>query len=307
MLNLGKVKPGSTIYVPFDSFKGADGSSITITGLAVTDIEIYKDGSMTQRGSDAGYTLLDTDGIDLDGTTGIHGFSIDLADNTTDGFYAAGSRYWVVVASVTIDGQTVNFLAACFEIGYSGAILDTTIATLASQTSFTLTAGPADDNALVGVTCVVHDKASAVQIAQGVVSEYTGSTKTVTLAVDPAIFTMAAGDNIAFFPGANIRYISEDKTAADNLEAFTDGTGYAGGTVMLKVDLQKILTSALSETSAGYLSAAFKKFLDVATPVFTAASVNQTGDGYAALTAIGDVVAKPGDKMDLLDTIMEDA
>jgi hypothetical protein len=61
-----------------------------------------------------------------------------------------------------------------------------------------------------------------VQIAQGVVSAYTGSSKTVTLAFDPAIFTMAASDNIAFFPGVNVRYVSEDKTAADTLELFAE-------------------------------------------------------------------------------------
>src|SRR5262245_31344705 len=176
-----KVKPGSTIYVTWDTFAAATGASITSTGLAVTDIEIYKDGSMTQRGSDNGYALLDTDGIDLDGITGIQGFSIDLADNSTAGFYAAGSRYWVVVSSVTIDGQTVNFIADKFEIAIEGAVLNTTIATLSSQTSFTLTAGPAEDDALNGCVCYIHDVASAVQGGFAVVNDYTGSTKTVTL------------------------------------------------------------------------------------------------------------------------------
>lgn len=100
----------------FDSFDGGTGASITLTGLAVTDIEIYKDGGITQRASDSGYALLDTDGIDFDGVTGIHGFSIDLSDNTTAGFYEVGPWYHVVVASVTIDGQTVSFVACAFRI-----------------------------------------------------------------------------------------------------------------------------------------------------------------------------------------------
>jgi hypothetical protein len=107
---------GDTLPILFDSFDGGTGASITLTGLAVTDIEIYKDGSVTQRSSDAGYTLLDTDGIDFDGVTGIHGFSIDLSDNTDASFYAVGSWYHVVVSSVTIDAQTVNFIAAAFRI-----------------------------------------------------------------------------------------------------------------------------------------------------------------------------------------------
>lgn len=107
---------GDTLPIFFDTFDGGTGASITMTGLAVTDIEIYKDGSATQRASDAGYALLDTDGIDFDGLTGIHGFSIDLSDNTDAGFFEVGPWYHVVVSSVTVDGQTVNFVAAAFRI-----------------------------------------------------------------------------------------------------------------------------------------------------------------------------------------------
>ena len=77
---------GDVLPIPFDTYDGGTGASSTMTGLAVTDIEIYKDGGTTQRASDNGYTLLDTDGIDFDGTTGIHGFSIDLSDNSAAGF-----------------------------------------------------------------------------------------------------------------------------------------------------------------------------------------------------------------------------
>lgn len=245
MLNLGIVKPGTTIEIPFDSFAGATGASITLTGLAVTDIEIYKDGSMTQRSSDNGYALLDTDGIDLDGVTGIHGFTIDLADNSVAGFYAAGSRYFVVVSTVTIDSQTVSFIAAKFTIGCPDAILNTTIASLSSQTSFTLTNGPAEDDALNGCIVYIHDVASAVQGGFAVVADYTGSTKTVTL-VAGTTFTAAATDNISVYPptlvpttlgrtivvsstgvaDANAVQLSGDATAADNLEtAFDDTAG----------------------------------------------------------------------------------
>lgn len=115
-LDLGNVDAGITLYIPFHTFD-SNGASITITGLAITDIEIYKNGSVTQRSSDAGYALLDTDGIDFDGITGIHGFSIDLADNTDAGFYSAGAFYWVVVSAITVDTRTINFVAATFRIG----------------------------------------------------------------------------------------------------------------------------------------------------------------------------------------------
>lgn len=203
--DLGIVKPGATLYLPFHTFDSNDpAASVSITGLAATDIEIYKDGGTTQRASDSGYALLDTDGTDFDGVTGIHGISIDLADNTTAGFYAAGSQYWVVVSSITVDAATINFVLATFTIGYADALLNTTLATLASQTSFTLTSGPADDDALNGCVALVHDVADGVQIAMGIVSDYTGSSKTVTLAVDPGIFTMVATDNVSFLAPSSV-------------------------------------------------------------------------------------------------------
>jgi len=230
MIDLGVVRPGSTIYVPFATYDSNDPSaSVTITGLAVTDIEVYKNLGTTQRASDSGYTLADTDGIDIDGVTGIHGFSIDLADNTDSGFWVAGAHYTVVVASITVDAATINFIPVMFRIGYAGAILDTTIATLASQTSFTLTAGPAEADALNGMPCIIHDAASAVQIAKGVISDYAVTTKTVTLAFDPGIFTMAAGDNISVFIGDALSF-----AARANLEAAADGSGYnlGGGSIV---------------------------------------------------------------------------
>jgi hypothetical protein len=228
VVNLGTVRPGSTIYIPFDTFAGSTGAPITLTGLAVADVKIYKDGGTTERASTAGFTLLDTDGIDFDSLTGIHGVSIDLADNTTASFYTAGSRYFVVIGDVTVDSQTLRFVAATFRIGYEGAILDTTIATLASQTSFTLTAGSADNSAYIGCVAVIHDVASAVQVEMGVVSAYTGSTRTVTLVSDPGIFTVAAGDNISFYPRVSVHAVAGTAQTGRDIGAsvlLSSGTG----------------------------------------------------------------------------------
>lgn len=83
-----------------------------------------------------------------------------------------------------------------------GIIASTTIATLASQTSFTLTAGSADNNAYLYCRVVITDATTAVQKAIGKISAYVGATKTVTLEADPGIFTMAAGDLITILPPA---------------------------------------------------------------------------------------------------------
>lgn len=192
MIDLGVVKPGSTVRIPFSTFSTA-GAAVTMTNFAAADVLVYKDGSTTERASTSGYTAT----TDFDTKTGKHLIVIDLADNTTADFFAAGSEYLVAVDSVTVDSQTVGTWVARFCIGYPGAVLDTTIATLASQTSFTLTAGPAEDDALNGLWAIIHDAASAVQSSAVQVLDYTGSTKTVTLAAG-ATFTVAAKDNISF-------------------------------------------------------------------------------------------------------------
>jgi hypothetical protein len=124
-MHLGDVVAGSTLYIPFASYNSA-GASATLSGLAATDIEIFKNGAATTRASDAGYALLDTDGIDFASVTGVNGFSVDLSNNTDAGFYAVGSFYWIVVSAVTIDSQTVNLIAATFKI-----VSDMTPATIA--------------------------------------------------------------------------------------------------------------------------------------------------------------------------------
>lgn len=218
MIDLGTVRPGSTIRIPFSSYDKDDGSSITMTNYSAADILIYKDGSTTERASTAGFTAT----TDFDGKTGKHLAVIDLADNTTADFYNAGSEYLVAIDSVTVDAVTTGGWIARFRIGYEDAIYSTTIATLASQTSFTLTAGPAEDSALLGCVVVIHDIASAVQHSYAVISAYTGSTKTVTL-TGAATFTVAAGDNISVFAPGNARWFASLLTSALPLAPTTAG------------------------------------------------------------------------------------
>jgi hypothetical protein len=251
--DLGIVRPGTTLYIPFHTFDSNDPSaSVTLTGLATSDVEIYKDGSVTQRASDNGYALLDTDGIDFDGVTGIHGLSIDLADNTTAGFYAAGSQYWVVIASVTVDAATVNFILATFRIGYPAALLNTTIATLASQTSFTLTVGPAEDDALNGMWCCIHDVASAVQAGWAQILDYTGSTKTVTLAAGTT-FTAAATDNFALMGVMPLQPATTGRTLLVGTAGQADGnvTQFGGSNGTFSGGRPEVNTSHAAGTAWG--------------------------------------------------------
>lgn len=118
MISWGRVALGTVLPFMFTTYDGATGASEEGSGLAVTDIEIYKaGGGLTQRSSDAGYALLDADGHALDSIVGLAGFSVDTGDNTDAGFFVAGGYYIVVVSSVTVDAQTVNFIAGTFSLG----------------------------------------------------------------------------------------------------------------------------------------------------------------------------------------------
>ncbi len=222
--DLGMVRPGSTILVPFHTFDSNDPSaSVIISGFALADIGIYKGTSMTERGSTTGVVLLDTDGINIDAATGIHGFSIDLSSNATGDFYTCGDFFYVTVGPITVDAATINFVAATFSIGQPGATHNTTIATLASQTSFTISAGSADDDAYNGCTVYIQDIASGVQVAIGYVKDYAGGSLTVTLQADPGHYTMAASDHISFFMPSNTFAINNALLVGDG-----DGTPWDG-------------------------------------------------------------------------------
>lgn len=216
MIDLGIKKPGSTIRIPFSTFDSNDPqASAAITGFVVGDIRVYKDGSTTERASTAGFTATTS----FDTLVGINEVVIDLSDNTTAGFYAAGSEYVVTVADVTLDAATVRKTIGRFVIGYPDAAHNTTIATLASQTSFTLTSGPAENDALNGCVVCIHDVASAVQAGYAVISDYVGATKTVTLTAG-VTFTAAATDNISIYPPGNTNWVQGTAHTAQSGDSY---------------------------------------------------------------------------------------
>lgn len=205
------VPAGDVLPIFFSTYDGGTGASLTMTGLAVTDIEIYKDGNTTQRASDAGYTLLDTDGIDFDGLTGIHGFSIDTGDNTDSGFYTVGAWFHVVVSAVTVDAQTVSFVAAAFRLMPAESVAGTP---------------KVDASHLAGTSQTGRDIGASVLLSNG-----TGTGQV----------SLASG-----VVSANAVQISGDATAADNLEIAFDDT--AGSVPWLGIVDQGTAQSASSVT-----------------------------------------------------------
>lgn len=78
----------------------------------------------------------------------------------------------------------------------SSVMTVTTVDSLASQTSFTLSAGSPDDDAYNNCMIILKSVSTPARKAIGIVSDYTGSSKTITLVADPGIFTLFVGDEV---------------------------------------------------------------------------------------------------------------
>lgn len=220
------IEQGDTLVHLFDTFDGGTGASITMTGLAASDIEIYKDGSTTQRASDNGYTLLDTDGIDFDGLTGIHGFSIDLNDNSDASFFSVGPWYHVVVSAITVDGQTVRFVACAFRIvsatrGMAGTALPNAAADAAGGLPIS-DAGGLDLDAQIGTDI------DAILVDTGT---------TLDDLIDTEIATLVSGV-------ADIQSRIPSALVGGRIDATVDATGMETGAI------DAILTRAMTEAYA---------------------------------------------------------
>lgn len=157
----------------------------------------------------------------------------DTFVNTTDSLQAIRDRG--DAAWVTGSGGSDRLL-----------MVDTTIATLSSQTSFTLTDGSTDDGAYNNCTIVIEDASTSTQKAVGLVSDYTGSTKTITLKYDPGIFTMATSDKVYILAENSLKTTAQNRqlnVAADgDLVEVNTLTGHTVQTADHTANISAILT-----------------------------------------------------------------
>jgi len=173
----------------------------------------------------------------------------DLSISLTTGRVDIGS--WLGTLPLTLSSQRVQAHVGGLTSAVSReikAIQVTNINTLATQVSFTLVLGSADDDAYNGLLCLVTDAVTGTQKAIGIIDDYTGATKTVTLREDPGIFTMAGGDLVDILP------ISKDTLAilADTNELQTDWAN--GGRLDLLLDA--VPTTAMRGTDSAATAAA---------------------------------------------------
>ena len=251
---LGDFPTSAVVYIPFDTFAGSTGASITMTGFVAGDILIYKNGSVTQRTSSSGITV----STDFDAQTGLHLITIDTSDNTDAGFYAAGGEYIVGVADVTIDAQTVRFWAGMFSLERSGGAL-----------------------ALL--------KHASYGLAQLVRSTTPANTLDVAATGEAGLDFNNVKDATGAHTLTNIRV--PNVTLVDTLTTYTGNTVQTGDSFArigaAGVSLSAVPDEAGVTTLLSRLSAARAGYLDNVNNAGLQTTVAQTGDSFARIGAAG--------------------
>ncbi len=135
----------------------------------------------------------------------------------------ANGRVDVNLAAISTDSTAADNAESYFDgTGYGEILQRTTLDNLSTQTSFTLVAGSTDNDAYNGCVIVIQDASTAAQKAVGVVLDYVGATRDVTLLTDPAAFTMASGDTVTILADKSL------KPTVDNRTLDVTATGAAG-------------------------------------------------------------------------------
>lgn len=182
------------------------------------------------------------------GTTGHYQFDLTQAETNGDLFVFApvsSTGNTVVIALPSNAIYTVEAVTPADKF----VLADTTIATLSTQTSFTLTAGSGDDDAYNGCIAIIEDVSSSVQKAVVIIDDYVGSTRTVTLKSAP-VFTIAATDKITIL--ANTGYVNS--LTSDGSSAFQSAMTAQGYSVA-RAALLDFLTQADTTSVAQIISA----------------------------------------------------
>lgn len=194
------------------------GGTVNVSGLALSNAGkflYYEIGSGTTTAS-AGTSITCTSTAAQAcaiGTTALDGMIVVLESSPatlpTAAQVAAGVSYGYSGAPQTGTGIIMDpaTLATAMLTSFSSlpeVLVRTTIATLTSQTEFTLTAGSSDNdvyNSTNGTVAIITDQVTSAQKAVVAISDYVGSTRTVTLSAAPG-FTVATGDLITIIAGA---------------------------------------------------------------------------------------------------------
>ncbi len=112
MIYFGDFVDDATVYIPFNTFDSNDPSaSVTITNLAASDVEVWKNG-VVQTTPGSGVTLT----LNIGANNGSHLIAVDTSNTTDAGWFATGNDYQVRINGTTVDGATINAWVGTFSI-----------------------------------------------------------------------------------------------------------------------------------------------------------------------------------------------
>jgi hypothetical protein len=213
-------------------------------------------------------------------------FRVKLMDSSkTDGSGLTGLAYnssGLIISTIqNIRGANGEASATIYTAAASNIETITTLGTYAAPTS--------NKCRFKEVDATNHPGVYEIQLADARLSANGDATKAMTLLTSIIGATNLAQCDVEIeCQNASVNVIQIAGTAqtardigASVLLSSGSGAGQLDVTSgVVKSNLSQILGTALTET-AGYLAAGFKKFFNIATPVATVESINQTGDSYA--------------------------
>ena len=279
---LGQIDASSTVYIYFTTHAQTGAAVAPSSGFEAADVRLYKNGSSTERSSNAGWTMTSP----FDSVTGLHCLAIDLSDNTDAGFYAAGSKYTaVLVPDETVDGLAVVRVLAYFNIGPVSANVTQfggTALTAASGIPEVKVASIAAN--AITATAINADAITAAKIADGAIDAATfasGAINAAAIAADAITDAKVASDvTIASVTGA----VGSVTGAVGSVTgAVGSVTGDVGGNVtgsVGSVATGGITAASIAADAIGASELAADAATEIATAVWAAATRTLSALGF---------------------------
>lgn len=164
--------------------------------------------------------------------------SIVADTNELQGDWANGGRLDLIIDDILVDTGTSlpALISAIPVLTPSTRIASTTIGTVNSQTNFTLSAGPDEDDILNGSMIIITSILDSDNKYPVEVTDFVGSTRTVTIAAAPP-FTLAGSETVSvwgdIYTGPTAAEINAEVVDALSTDTYAEPTGVPGATVSL--------------------------------------------------------------------------
>jgi drug/metabolite transporter superfamily protein YnfA len=243
-----------------------DSTGAEYTGAVIGDLSISKNGTEAAMAAAATLTHVSNGHYTLVGTTG----NSDTLGRTTircnKSTYQMPVKEYMVLPATVYDALVTNATTAAGGLGdvqRINGVSASPVTTIKAVIGLTT----ADTIATVSNAITLPTIPTDWITANGIAADAIGSSELAASAVTEMQSGLATSSALS-------------AVAAQLPTALTSNGN-------LKVSLQEILTTALTEGATGRIAAAWQGAFNVTSPVFTMQAVNQTGDSYARIGANG--------------------